>query len=137
MKKLLFLLILLSTGSVSAQEVSIFDFVKTVDNNKEELIYYYENNWKILRDIALERDFIESYELLITEADSTADFDVILITRYKNEKQYQQGEERFQQIIKERNKEYGGVKLLNELNPGEFRKNVFHKITRTKFSSLK
>ena len=44
MKKLLFLLILLSTGSVSAQEVSIFDFVKTVDNNKEELIYYYENN---------------------------------------------------------------------------------------------
>ncbi|MEP5944089.1 MAG: hypothetical protein ABJ356_05975, partial [Balneola sp.] len=70
MKKLLFLLILLSAGSVSAQEVSIFDFVKTVDNNKEELIYYYENNWKILRDIALERDFIESYELLITEADS-------------------------------------------------------------------
>ena len=126
MKKLLFLLVSLSVGSVSAQEVSIFDFVKTVDNNKEELIYYYENNWKILRDIAKERDFIESYELLITEADSVADFDIILITRYKNETQYQQGEERFQQIIKERNKEYGGVRL-----------NVFHKITRTKFSSLK
>ncbi|MEQ9090187.1 MAG: hypothetical protein RIE52_03810 [Balneola sp.] len=137
MKKLLFLLVSLSLVSVSAQEVSVIDFVKTVDNNKEELIYYYESNWKVLRDIALEKDFIHSYELLITEADPAADFDVILITRYKNEKQYQQGEERFQQIIKERNKEYGGIRLLNELKPGEFRKNVSHKITRTKFSSLK
>mgnify|MGYP001627806757 CR=1 FL=1 len=137
MKKLLFLLVSLSVGSVSAQEVSIIDFVKTIDNNNEEMIYYYENNWKILRDIALQRGYIHSYELMKTEPDSLADFDVILITRYKNEKQYQQGEERFQQIIKERNKEYGGVRLLNELKPGEFRKNVFHKITRTKFSSLK
>lgn len=137
MKKLLFLLVSLSVGSVSAQEVSIIDFVKTIDNNNEEMIYYYENNWKVLRDIALQRGYIHSYELMKTEPDSLADFDVILITRYKNEKQYQQGEERFQQIIKERNKEYGGVRLLNELKPGEFRKNVFHKITRTKFSSLK
>jgi len=136
MKKILSFIIFLSVGSVSAQEVSVIDFVRTVDNNREELVFYYENNWKTLRDIALKKGFIHSYELLISETDSVTNFDVILITRYKSEEQFNQGEERFQKIIRERNQKYGGIRLLNELKPTQFRVNVSHKITRRKFSSF-
>ncbi|MEQ9308542.1 MAG: hypothetical protein RLN90_03750 [Balneolaceae bacterium] len=130
-----FLLTLLLTP-LFAQEVTIHDFVKTVDNNREELIYYYENNWKVFREIALERGFIESYELMITEADSLADFDVILITKYEDEEAYDKGEERFQTIIRDVIGD-GTPKLLNNLKPSEFRRSVFHKISHTFFSSSK
>lgn len=134
MKSVSLFIVALSFTPLFAQEVTIHDYVKTIDGNREELIYYYENNWKVFRDIALERGFIKSYELMVTEPDSLADFDIILITKYENEEAYDKGEERFQMIIREVIGD-GAPKLLNELKPGEFRKNQFHKISRTMFSS--
>lgn len=133
MKKIFILLFSLTVSPLLAQEISTVDFMKTIDNNHEELIYYYENNWKIFRDIALERGFIESYELMTTEADSVADFDVILITKYRNQEEYDKAEERFQQIIKEVDEKRGGLQLLNEKKPNEFRTSVFNKNTTSIF----
>lgn len=134
MKALFLSLFILISIPGFAQEISTMDFVKTVDENREELIYYYENNWKVLRDIALEKGYIESYELMTTFEDSDSGFDVILVTRYKNEDEYNKAEERFQGIIEEVQKS-GGLKLLNDLKPGEFRSLEFYATTKTMFSS--
>lgn len=135
MKKIFFTLLLFIPVQSYAQEISTMDFVKTVDDNREELIFYYENNWKVLRDIALERGFIQSYELMVTMEDSSSNFDVILKTKYKNEEDFNKSEDRFQEIIAEVQKS-GGVKLLNDLKPSEFRSVQFNKTTKTMFSSL-
>lgn len=134
MKTSLLTLFLFISSLSFAQEVSTMDFVKTVDGNHEELIYYYENNWKVLRDIALEKGFIESYELMTTMEGSDSGFDVILVTTYKNEEEYNKAEERFQVIIEEVQKN-GGLKLLNDLKPAEFRKVEFNATTKSTFSS--
>ncbi len=107
--------------------------MKVVDGNRDELIYYYENNWKVLRDMALEREYIISYELLETEADSTGDFDILLITRYKNQEAYEKAEERFQGLIRQIQTD-GGPKLMNELTPPQFRDWKFSRTTKTVFS---
>lgn len=133
MKKSILITFLLISSPLLAQQVSTIDFMKVVDGNRNELIYYYENNWKVLRDMALDRDYIVSYELLETEADSTGDFDILLITRYKDEEAYGKAEERFQGLIKEIQTD-GGPKLMNNLTPLQFRDWKFSKTTKTVFS---
>jgi len=126
-------LILFSTVSFGQADpsVTIIDFVKIKNNNTKEAIYYYEKNWKASRDIALAKGFIKSYRLLSTTADSAADFDLVLITEFKDSAQYNLVEERFQAIFKEMRT--GGPILLNDLKPSEFRQNVFNKKAETIF----
>lgn len=113
--------------------MTTIDFVKIKNNRRQEALFFYENNWKLYRDIAIKKGFIQSYRLLSTTADSIADFNLILITEYADSLQYKLSEERFQQIIKTTRPE--GPKLLNELKPADFRQNVFFKQTETLFNS--
>lgn len=117
----------------SGSTVTTIDFVKIKNNRRQEALFFYENNWKLYRDIAIKKGFIQSYRLLSTTADSIADFNLILITEYADSLQYKLSEERFQQIIKTTRPE--GPKLLNELKPADFRQNVFFKQTETLFNS--
>lgn len=127
-------LLLFSNISFGQSETTIttIDFVKIKNNKRLEALFYYENNWKLYRDIALKNDYIRSYKLLTTSADTTANFDLILITEYADSSQFKSNEERFQQIIKSTRPE--GPKLLNELKPNDFRQNVFFKKAETLFS---
>jgi hypothetical protein len=113
--------------------VSVMDFVKIRNGKKAEALYYYENNWKMYREVAVERGLIHSYQLVIATPDSLNNFDLILITTYKDSAQYLKSEENFQPILKELRP--NGPKLLNEIKPADFRQNVFAKITRPIFSS--
>ena len=108
------------------------DFVKIEDGKKAEAIFYYENNWKLYRDIAIKKKLITSYQLVEAIADSLNNFDLILITTYADSAQFLKSEENFRDIIK--SVRPNGPVLLNELKPADFRKNVFAKITRTVFS---
>jgi hypothetical protein len=120
----LLLLLFFSTLSFAQdQKFSLIDFVQIIDNNKEEAVYYYQNNWKQLRISALEKGYIESYQLLETEATEDAPFELILITTFSNETQFAKREENFQELITAR----GELKLLNDKKPGEFRSFVFSK----------
>ena len=83
----------------------------------------------------MKNDYIKSYKLLTTSADSTANFDLILITEYADSSQFKLNEERFQQIIKATRPD--GPKLLNELKPNDFRQNLFFKKSETLFSADK
>jgi hypothetical protein len=128
------ILFTITAASAIAQKViSIVDFVKIKDNKQTEALYYYENNWKVYRDIALKKGYIKSYNLLQTKSDSLASFDLMLITEYSDSTQHSLSEERFNQIIKEVRP--NGPKLLNSLKANEFRQSVFLKRAEGLFSS--
>ena len=72
---------------LSAQKntkISTIDFVQVLNNNKKEVVFYYENNWEILRKMAIQKNYIDSYQLLETSPTKNAPFSFMLITTYKN-----------------------------------------------------
>lgn len=105
--------------------ISVMDFIKIKDGKKAEAIFFYENNWKIYREAALKKNVIHSFQMLVGWPDTLNNFDLVLITTYKDSAQYLEGEENFQGIIKELRP--SGPKLLNEFKPVDFRQNVFLK----------
>jgi hypothetical protein len=46
------------------EELISMDFVKILEDNKTEAIFYYENNWNGLRVQAIEKGYIKSFQLL-------------------------------------------------------------------------
>ena len=112
-----------SATTKKQDKISTIDLVQIINNNKEEAIFYYKNNWKVLREMALEKGYIDSFELFEMTADKDDPFEIILITTYKNEWQYEKREEHFTEIMKLK----GGLKLLNDKKPNEFRNTVFSK----------
>jgi hypothetical protein len=127
MKKHLFLLLFIFCLSISAfsqtEVITVFEAVKIKIEKRAEALFYYQNNWKKLREKAVEKGFIHSFELIETKTDEKAEFDIVLITRYINQARFDKSEENFQELIKQR----GGLKLLNDLKPNDFRENVFVK----------
>jgi thiol-disulfide isomerase/thioredoxin len=99
------------------------DFVKIVSGRRQEAVFFYENNWKVYRDEAVRRGIIDSYELVEASSEKNADFDLMLVTRYRGKEQQQASEKNFEPILKELRP--NGPKLLNALKPEEFRKNLF------------
>lgn len=123
MKTILFLILLTLSVNIYAQSevVTLFEAVKIKNEKRAEALYFYENNWKVLREKALEKGIIHSYEFVVVKPNEKADFDVILITRYKDQAQFEKSEENFRPLLETR----GNVKLLNETKPDNFRKSVF------------
>ena len=115
--------------------VVIVDFVKVKNGRFTETMFYYENNWKLYREVALQKNYITSYRILKTPADSLAEFDLILITEYEDSTQYNVAEDRFNAIIKDLRPD--GPVLLNDLKPGEFRQNLFGRHAVILVDSLK
>jgi len=68
---LYFLLAIQQNGSAQQSKlVSVMDFVKIKNDKKTEALYYYENNWKVYREVAVERGLIHSYQLVMAVPDS-------------------------------------------------------------------
>lgn len=125
MKKIILFTVLLSFYIGSAQQsnhISMIDYVQILNNNKAETLFYYQNNWQQLRIKALEKGYIESYQLLETIPTTETPYAFMLITTYKNKVQYDASEKKFQELIDASD----GLKLLNDKKPGEFRKIIFH-----------
>lgn len=135
MRSFLFLLCITATLTTGAQTVLVMDFVKVKNNRQAETMFFYENNWKLYRDIALQKGFITSYRLEKTTADSAAAFDLILITEYRDSSMYRKSEENFRDILATARP--NGPLLLNELKPADFRQNVFVKVTETVYRNTK
>ncbi len=131
MKQMIFYLLLISSFSSYAQtseldineKISTLDFVQVLDNNMDEALFYYKNNWQELRDSAVARGYISSYELMETKHTDDAPFHFILKTTYSNSEQFKIREENFEKLIEQR----GDRKLLNLKQPKEFRKIIFSK----------
>jgi hypothetical protein len=103
------------------EKVSTVEFVQILNDNKEEAIYYYQNNWKILREMAMEKEYIHSYQVLETQSSEPEPFQLVLITTYLTKEQYNLRELHFGELIRLK----GPVKLMNNKKPEEFRKITF------------
>ena len=123
--KFKFLLILLlfcclSYGQTN-EKITTIETVEILNNNTAEAIFYFQNNWKALRKKAIEKGYIYSYALMETSYNTETPFHIMLITTYANEEQYKNREKHFSELIKAS----GGLKLLNNKKPSEFRKSVY------------
>lgn len=127
MKILIVLICFFSMGTVDSghenEKISTIDFVQILDDNRKEAVYYYQNNWEVLREKALKKDYIHSFQILETPYSEESPFHLMLITTYKNKQQYDSREEHFGELIEE----MGKLSLMNEKQPGEFRKTLFSK----------
>jgi len=70
-------------------KVSTMDFIQIQSGYNEEALFFYQNNWKKLREEALINGYIDSFLLVETEATEDAPFHIVLITTYLSHKQYQ------------------------------------------------
>ena len=126
MKKLALILLVVFCVNTYAQKntkISTIDFVQIVNDNKKEVVFYYQNNWELLRKMAIKKKYIDSYQLLKTSPTKDAPFSYMLITTYADQKQYDNREKNFEELIKKK----GDLRLLNDKKPGEFRKIIFGK----------
>ena len=125
--RIMLLIVLLSICSIGHgqqnDKISTIDFVQILNDNKEEAVYYYQNNWKVLRNMAIKKEYIHSYQILELPPSEDEPFHLMLITTYLNNQQYELREEHFTVLIKEK----GALKLMNDKDPGEFRKILFSK----------
>ncbi|MEP1034985.1 hypothetical protein [Ekhidna sp.] len=106
-----------------SSKISTIDFVQIQNDNIEEAIFYYENNWLVLRKMAVENGFIDSYEIIQVEAADDSPFHLILKTTYPDKLSFEKAEERFSALINEK----GALRLLNNKQPADFRKVIFSK----------
>lgn len=127
MKYLFFLLLSFSlqAGAQQNQPVVLMDFVRVKEGRFAEALFYYQNNWKIYRDEALRKGYITGYRILETTADSAANFHLVLITEYADSVQYSNSEKNFEGILKALRP--NGSLLLNNLQPADFRQNLFYR----------
>lgn len=114
--------------------IDVIELVKVVGGNRDEARYYYENNWRVYREAAVKRGVIDSFEYIET-ATKDAAFDIILITRYPNEAQYQNSEKAFEPILKELRPK--GPLLKGTLQPDSFRQIVHSYVGKSVFWSVK
>ena len=120
MKKLLILLLVSNFTLSFAQHnerISTIDFIEVLNDNHDETLFYYQNNWQQLRIKALEKGYINNFELLETKPTEESPYSFILITTYANQEQYDQREKHFQELMAQKS----GLKLLNDKQPKDFR----------------
>lgn len=117
------------------ETVVLMDFVKIKNGKRDEAMFFYENNWKIYREAALKQGIIQSYEIVEIAPNESNQFDLILITRYKNEEQHKNSEKNFEPILKEIRP--NGAMLKNDLKPDDFRQNLFVSVGKPIVNSSK
>ncbi len=105
----------------ASAEIFVIDFVKVLNGNDEEAVYYYENNWKKHRLAAAKRGYISSYQLLVRTSDD-GETDILLITGFASEAEYEKREENFGEVMAESRRD--GPVLMNDKKPGDFRQVV-------------
>lgn len=115
------------------QSVSVWELVQVKAGFKAEALFFYEHNWKLYREIALKKGFIQSYRLEQAATDSAGNCEFLLITEYKDSTAYQESETNFRSILAMARPD--GPLLMNKFRPDEFRKSVLVKVTTAVFRS--
>ncbi len=121
------LLIVLSFCSICNgqhdERMSLMIFVQVLNDNKEEAIFFYQNNWGAMAELAIEKGLMESHQILETAYSEEEPYHLILIVTFFNEEQYDNREGSYFELLKE----IGPEKLMNDKNPDEFRKELYKK----------
>ena len=126
----------LFAGNLFAQKslpVWVADFVRIKAGHRTEALFFYEHNWKLYRDTALARGLISGYRLLETTPDSLGQFDLVLLTAYPDSAARARSESGFRPVLQQLRPD--GPRLLNALQPNDFRENAFLKDCRPVFAA--
>lgn len=107
--------------SQTEHKTSSIDFVEALDGYKAEALFYYQNNWQVLREMALEKGYIQAYQFMEVPYSKEMPYHFMLITTYANKEQYDKREANFEKLIKAR----GELRLKNDKKPNEFRKVLY------------
>lgn len=124
------LILLLSFLSCSAwaqskAKITVIEFVEILEDQKKEALYYYENNWKLLRVAARAEGYIDSFQMIEIAHSQELPAHLLLITNFKDKAQYEAAEGNFKKLMAG----HGEMRLLNHQQPDNFRKNLMHKVS--------
>ncbi len=125
----------LGTVSLGSSVIETIDLVKVKDGRRDDARYYYENNWRAYRAAAVKRGLIHSFDYVEIMSDKDSAFDLLLITRYQGEEQYNNRERIFESIIKELSP--NGPFLRGASKPDDFRHVVYAYTGKSIFSAAK
>lgn len=98
--------------------VRVLDFVKIKPGKEAEARYFYEQNWKIFREKALQSGYISYYEMVEVKSDEAGNFDLMLMTEFPDSTTYRNAEVNFQPLMRELRP--GGPAFLNDLRQKDF-----------------
>ncbi|MEO0435550.1 MAG: hypothetical protein AAF098_01440 [Pseudomonadota bacterium] len=113
---LLFCVLAVVSSQLAAAEISSIDLVRVKNGNLEEALFYYEHNWLVYRQRALERGLISGFDLLLDDQHESGPL-LMLLTKYKDKKQFEQREENFATVMPADRQPL----LANEKLPADFR----------------
>jgi len=105
----------------TSNQIAVVEFIKVKAGGMEDARYYYEQNWKVLREMAMDSSYISSYAMMITESDTTA-YSFILQTIYPDSVAYSMSETRFGELIRILGGD--GPQLLSDKRPQDFRESL-------------
>jgi len=90
-------------NNVFAQDIRLkaaiwtVDYVKVKDGHLADLLEFYKLNWKEARKHAKKAKYVTDYKLYVLP--EATDYQVILMTKYPNQAQFDRREENFQKIF--------------------------------------
>ena len=94
------------------------DFVKTKDGQQASYLKFIEQNWAHARDFMKEKGIANSYQVLSLPASEKAEWDVLLMTEYKNQAGYEKREAVFKEFSEYR-KTRPAIQTVSQINPRE------------------
>lgn len=105
MKKILFIMVVTSFMAVGAfsQTVKVkpaiwtVDYIKAREGQLTDLLEFFRLNWTAARVQAKKAKYIEDYKMYVLP--EAADYQVVLMTKYKNKAVYDQREANFAKIF--------------------------------------
>lgn len=102
--KIKLLTLLMTVGSLCfAQNVKVksavwaVDYIKVKEGQLPDLLEFFRINWKAARIHAKKAKYVEDYKMYVLP--EATDYQVVLMTKYKNQAQYDQREENFKKIF--------------------------------------
>lgn len=89
-------------SSTSSTSVWAVDFVKTRNGQQANYLKFIEQNWARARAFMKEKGIVSSYQVLSLPASEASDWDVLLMTRYKDPAAYEKREAVFNEFAEYR-----------------------------------
>lgn len=127
-KSLLFIAIFLflTHGSSAQTNSSVWtvDFVKTKNGQQANYLKFIEQNWAKTRAYMKEKGIANSYQVLSVQQNQNAEWDVLLMTEYKNQAGYEKREAIFKEFSEYR-KMQPVIQTVSQINPREISKIKF------------
>jgi hypothetical protein len=128
--------VLLMSVNVFAQSASVWavDFVKTKGGRQADYLQFIERNWAQARAFMKEKGIVSNYQVLSLPTAQAAEWDVLLMTEYKDSSAYEKRESVFNEFSEYRKTSRSGQKG-DKINPREISEIKFNRTFAEPISS--